>query len=316
MRVLITGGCGFIGSHTVDILIENGYDVIVIDKLLKKENLNPKAKYIKLDVTSPKLKSIMKKLSVNFLFHFASTVNIRNSFENPIKYVKNNILSTINILDACIACNIKKIIFSSSISVYGEPKYLPVDEKHPTIMPILSDDLKDKSLKVINPYTISKIASELYIQMFNEKYGIDYVILRYANVYGPRQSISSGAVIPSFISKILAKSSPIIYGDGTQTRDFIYVEDVARANLLSINWKNDIYNIGSGKEISIINLFKKIVEISNIEVQPIFLDPKNEIKRIFLSVDKAKKYGWKPKISIEEGIKQTIDYFNSKKSKI
>ncbi|MBU5678394.1 MAG: NAD-dependent epimerase/dehydratase family protein [Candidatus Aenigmatarchaeota archaeon] len=314
MKILVTGGCGFIGSHTIDLLIENGHDVIVIDKVLRKENLNPKAKYIKLDITSKKLKSIIKKESPEILLHLAASINIRNSLEKPIEFAKNNIIGTINILDSCISSDIKKIIFSSSVAVYGEPKYLPVDEKHEIIMPN-SLDSKDSSLKPINPYAISKIASEFYIQMFNQIYGIDYVILRYANVYGPRQSLSSGAVIPSFIEKLLSDQQPIIYGDGKQTRDFVYVEDVARANMLAINWKRGIYNIGSGKETSIIDILQKIKAITKKNIDAIFLEQKNEIKRIFVSIEKAKKLGWKPLIDIDEGIKRTIEYFNANKNK-
>lgn len=314
MKILVTGGCGFIGSHTTDLLIENGHDVIVIDKVIRKENLNPKAKYIKLDITSKKLKSIIKKESPEILFHFAARINVRDSFKNPLEYSKNNIMGTINVLNSCVSSNIKKIIFSSSIAVYGEPNYLPVTEEHSTIISNLMN-MKEYSSKAINPYAISKITSEFYIQMFSNIYGIDYGILRYANVYGPRQSLSSGAVIPSFIYKILSNEKPIIYGDGKQTRDFVYVEDVARANMLAINWKNGIYNIGYGKETSIIEIFQKIRDILKKDISPIFVEQKNEIKRIFVSIEKAKSFGWKPKIDIEEGIKRTVEYFKKVKLK-
>ncbi|MEM7817078.1 MAG: NAD-dependent epimerase/dehydratase family protein [Candidatus Aenigmatarchaeota archaeon] len=313
MKILVTGGCGFIGSHTIDLLIENGHEVIVIDKVLRKENLNPKAKYIKLDITSKKLKSIVKKESPEVLLHLAASINVRNSLENPLEYAKNNIIGIVNVLDSCISSNVKKIIFSSSVAVYGEPKYLPVDEKHEIIMPI--EDPKNSLISPINPYAISKITSEFYIQMFNQIYGIDYVILRYANVYGPRQSLSSGAVIPSFLQKLFSDQQPIIYGDGKQIRDFVYVEDVARANMLAINWKSGIYNIGSGKETSIIDILQKIKAITKKNVKPIFSEQKNEIKRIFVSIEKAKKLGWKPRIDIDEGIKRTIEYFKQKLNK-
>ncbi|MEM5812968.1 MAG: NAD-dependent epimerase/dehydratase family protein [Candidatus Aenigmatarchaeota archaeon] len=318
MTILITGGCGFIGSHTIDLLIENGYEVVVIDKIFRKENMNKKAKYIKLDITTKKLKSIMKKESPDILLHLAASINVRNSLENPLEYVKNNIIGTVNVLDSCISSNVKKIVFSSSVAVYGEPKYLPVDEKHEIIMPIEDPKnslSKNSLLSPTNPYAISKIASEFYIQMYNQIYGIDYVILRYANVYGPRQSLNSGAVIPSFLQKLLSDQQPIIYGDGKQTRDFVYVEDVARANMLAINWKSGIYNIGSGKETSIIDILQKIKSITKKNIDPIFVEQKNEIKRIFVSIEKAKKLGWEPRIDIDEGIKRTIEYFNANKIK-
>lgn len=312
MKVLVTGGCGFIGSHTTDLLIKEGYDVVVVDKVLKKENLNPMAKYIKLDITSKKLKEVLKKENIEIVFHLAASINVRESFENPIKYAKNNILGTLNVLDASVSSNVKKIVFSSSIAVYGEPRYLPVDEKHPIIASDLQEIFSIQANGIINPYAISKIASELYIQMFNAKYGIDYSILRYANIYGPRQSIESGAVVPSFVYNILTDKQPVIYGDGKQTRDFVYVEDVARANLLAIDWKNGVYNIGSGKETSIIEIFQKIKELTNKNIQPIFAEQKNEIRRIFVSIERSKELGWKPKVSLEEGIKKTIEYFSTK----
>jgi len=298
MKVLVTGGCGFIGSHTIDLLIKNGYDVLSIDLTLDKTKINGSAKYVKGNILSKKLFDIFKKFSPSIVFHFAAQTNLRSSIEDPKKDAKLNILGTINVLEACRKYNVKKIIYSSSAAVYGKPKYLPVDENHPT--------------KPESPYGLSKLVGEMYIQLYNKLFGLDFTILRYSNVFGPRQNNRSDAgVISVFINKILKNESPIIFGDGKQTRDFIFVEDVARANLLAINWKNDVYNISSSKEISVLDLFEKIRKILKKEIKPIFAEPKKEVKRIFLSNKKAIKMGWKQEIDFEKGLKKTIEYFES-----
>ncbi len=296
MKVLVTGGCGFIGSHTIDLLIKNGYDVLSIDLTLDKTKINGSAKYVKGNILSKKLFDIFKKFSPSIVFHFAAQTNLRSSIEDPKKDAKLNILGTINVLEACRKYNVKKIIYSSSAAVYGKPKYLPVDENHPT--------------KPESPYGLSKLVGEMYIQLYNKLFGLDFTILRYSNVFGPRQNNRSDAgVISVFINKILKNESPIIFGDGKQTRDFIFVEDVARANLLAINWKNDVYNISSSKEISVLDLFEKIRKILKKEIKPIFAEPKKEVKRIALSNKKAIKMGWKQEIDFEKGLKKTIEYF-------
>jgi len=296
MKVLVTGGCGFIGSHTIDLLIKNGYDVLSIDLTLDKTKINGSAKYVKGNILSKKLFDIFKKFSPSIVFHFAAQTNLRSSIEDPKKDAKLNILGTINVLEACRKYNVKKIIYSSSAAVYGKPKYLPIDEHHPT--------------KPESPYGLSKLAGEMYIQLYNKLFGLDFTILRYSNVFGPRQNNRSDAgVISVFINKILKNESPIIFGDGKQTRDFIFVEDVARANLLAINWKNDVYNISSSKEISVLDLFEKIRKILKKEIKPIFAEPKKEVKRIALSNKKAIKMGWKQEIDFEKGLKKTIEYF-------
>jgi len=296
MRALVTGGCGFIGSHTIDLLIKNGYEVLSVDIAPDKNRIKSSAKYIKINILSKNLSDIFKKFSPEIVFHFAANINLRSSIENPEKDAKVNILGTINVLEACRKYNVKKIIYSSSAAVYGNPKYLPVDENHLT--------------KPESPYGVSKLVGEMYIKLYNKLFGLDYAILRYSNVFGPRQNIKGDAgVIPIFIKKILKNQSPIIFGDGKQTRDFIFVEDVARANFLAINWKNDVYNISSSKEISVLDIFQKIRKILKKDIKPIFKEPKKEVKRIALSNKKALKYGWKQKIDFEVGLKKTIEYF-------
>ena len=295
MKVLVTGGCGFIGSYTIDLLIKNGYDVLSLDINIEKTRINKSAKYIKADILSKKIFDIFKKFSPSIVFHFAAQTNLRSSIEDPKRDAKLNILGTINILEACRKYNVKKIIYSSSAAVYGEPKYLPVDENHYT--------------KPESPYGLSKLVGEMYIQMYNKLFGLNYTILRYSNVFGPKQNIKDGGVISLFINKILKNERPIIFGDGKQTRDFIFVENVAKANLLAINWKNDVYNISSSKETSILDLFEKIRKNLKKDIKPIFAEPKKEVRRIVLSNKKALKMGWKEEIDFEEGLKKTIEYF-------
>lgn len=301
MKVVVTGGAGFIGSHTVDILIKNGYEVVVIDNLSrgKKDNINSNAKFIRMDIKSNGLRKVFKQEKPDFVMHLAAQIDLAKSIEDPLFDAKENILGTINLLECCKW--VKKIVYSSSIAVYGIPKYLPVDEKHPT--------------ELFSPYGLSKFVSEEYIRLYNKLYGLSYTILRYSNVYGPRQSPEGEAgVVSIFTKKLLRKESPIIFGDGRQTRDFVYVEDVANANLLALQSdKNGIYNIGSGKETEINELFRRIKDIIRVNVNPNYEKPRKEIKRICVNYENASKYlKWKPKTSLKEGLKKTIEWFSRK----
>ncbi|MEK6872351.1 MAG: NAD-dependent epimerase/dehydratase family protein, partial [Nanoarchaeota archaeon] len=217
MKILITGGAGFIGSWIVDTLLENSHEVIIIDNLStgKKENINVGATFYHADITDQKkIDDIFQKERPYLVIHAAAHALLRESIENPIQDATINILGTINILEACRKNNVQKIIYTSTGGArVGEPQYLPVDEKHP--------------IKPLSPYGISKHTAEHYVELYSKLYNIDYFIFCFGNVYGPRDFPQSKRLVPFFIDTILKKQSPKIFGDGEQTRDFIYVEDLA-----------------------------------------------------------------------------------------
>ncbi|MBA2862120.1 NAD-dependent epimerase/dehydratase family protein [Methanococcus maripaludis] len=291
MKILVTGGAGFIGSHIVDLLIENGHDVSVLDNLStgNEKNLNSSAKFIKGDILDKNL----DLTGFECVIHEAAQINVRTSVENPVFDANINVLGTINILEKIKEYGVKKIIFSSSGgAVYGEPEYLPVDEKH--------------AVNPLSPYGLSKFCAEEYIKLYARLYGIEYCILRYSNVYGSRQDpLGEAGVISIFIDKMKKGETPIIYGDGNQTRDFVNVKDVAKANLMALDWKNDIVNIGYGNETSVNELFKIIASETGFNKDPIYeKEREGEVYRIYIDYSKAKTLGWIPEFELENGIKE------------
>jgi UDP-glucose 4-epimerase len=297
--ILVTGGAGFIGSHIVDRLIENNYDVIILDNLTtgNKNNINPKAEFVNADIRDKDLDEKINFKDVEVVIHQAAQINVRSSVENPIYDGDINVLGTINILEIIRKYNINKIVFASSGgAVYGEPNYLPVDENH--------------SINPLSPYGLSKYVGEEYIKLYNRLYGIEYAILRYSNVYGERQDPKGEAgVISIFIDKMLKNENPIIFGDGNQTRDFVYVGDVAKANIMALNWKNEVVNIGTGKETSVNELFNIIKNEIGFKGNAIYDKPREgEVYRIYLDIKKAKSLGWKPEVGLKEGIKRVVNW--------
>jgi len=302
MKILITGGAGFIGSHLVDALIQERHRVIVIDNLSTglKQNLNPKVKFYKIDICSRQIKSIFKKEKPKVVFHLAAQIDVRKSIENPVLDTKINVLGGLNILECARQCGVKKIIFSSSGgAIYGKTKIIPTPE---TVNP-----------NPLSPYGLNKLIFERYLQLYSHLYGLNYSILRYANVYGPRQNAKAEAgVIAIFINKLLHNKQPVINGDGKQTRDYIYVDDVIRANLMAMKSKNNgVYNIGTGIETSVNQIFKIISQSLNKKIKPKYGPTiKGEVKRSALNWNKIKKdFGWQFRIKLEEGIGKTIDWF-------
>jgi len=297
MKILVTGGCGFIGSNVVDLLIEKGHEVVVIDNLStgKKENLNEKARLYMKDIRT-NLKDIFEEEQFDIVIHEAAQINVRDSIINPIKDAEINILGTLNLIELSKKFNVRKFIFASSGgAIYGEPEKLPCDEAH--------------KIDPLSPYGFSKYCAEWYLR----NSGLRYVILRYSNVYGPRQDPKGEAgVISIFIDNIKEGKKCFINGDGEQTRDFVFVEDVARANLLALD-KEGIFNIGTGKEISINELFEKISKIIGKGEKEHRDAVKGEVFRIALDISKAEKeLGWKPEVDINKGLKMTVEYFTKK----
>ena len=297
MKVLVTGGAGFIGSHLVDEALEEGYDVVTIDNLNngKLENLNKDAKFYKVDIVDiDNLSLVFEKEKPDYVIHLAAQISLRESLKNPIYDAEQNILGSINILECCRKFNVKKVVYASSAAVYGFPKYLPVDEKHP--------------INPFSPYGVSKHTVEHYLQYYHENFEIDYIILRYSNVYGERQDpLGEAGVIAIFIDKLKKGERPIIFGDGEQTRDFIYANDVVEANLLALEkeTENKVFNISTNIETSVNELFKKIKEIMNSDINPTYEKPIKEVRNIRLDNSLAEKeLNWKPKVELNEGLKK------------
>jgi len=305
VRVLVTGGAGFIGSNIIDALISAGHEIAIIDNLStgKEENINPEASFFHIDITDfEALEGIFQNFKPEIVFHVAAQIDLRKSIEEPSFDAEVNVVGSVNLFSLCVQDGVKRIIFSSTGgALYGEREKIPANE--------------NSSIEPLSPYGVSKYCTEQYLNYFKRLYGIERVILRYGNVYGPRQDpFGEAGVIAIFTNKILNGETLTVYGDGNQTRDYIFIEDVVRANLLSIEGKEGIYNIGTNVETSvnhIIELFSKILEK---DIKPIYTQPrKGEVYRISLNTEKAKmELGFEVKFTFEEGLRKTIQWYKMK----
>ena len=301
LEILVTGGAGFIGSHVVDKLINNNKKVIVVDNLSKgrKENINSEAIFYNLDICDlEKLKDVFKQHNIKYVFHLAAQTNAMASNCEPVMDCNSNVLGTVNILELCKQFDIEKIIFSSTAAVYGEPITNGIDEEHIT------------SPKCF--YGVSKLSGEKYFELFYDLFGLNYTIMRYSNVYGPRQTaMGEGGVVAVFLDNLLNNQNPVIYGDCFQTRDFIYVEDIVEANIQAMN-SNFVgtVNISTGTECTINDLYLKMSDMLNKKIPPIYKEMrKGDILRSYLLNSKAKKQlGWEDKYSLETGLQNLIDH--------
>ncbi len=301
-KILVSGGAGFIASHLTDKLIEKGHQVVVIDNLStgKKENLNPKAKFYEADICNSEIAQIFQEEKPEIVFHFAAQIDVRESVKDPIQDAKVNILGSLNLLQNCQKNGVKKFIFASSGgAIYGDTDVIPTPETH--------------SENPESPYGICKLTVEKYLHFFKETFGLNYTALRLANIYGPRQNSKGEAgVIAVFCDQMLKNEEVVINGDGEQTRDFVFVDDVVNAALLSIEQeKSDIYNIGTGIETNINEIFRKIKELTNSDCEEIHVPAKQgEQKRSCLDNSKAKQeLNWDPEYNLEEGLEKTVNWF-------
>ena len=301
-KVLVTGGAGFIASHIVDRYISEGYDVAVIDDLSsgRIENLNPKASFHKIDIRDKGISAVFEKEKPDIVNHHAAQMDVRRSVADPAFDAEVNILGMLNLLENSIKFGAKKFIFASSGgAVYGEQVTFPATESHPT--------------NPLSPYGISKLAGEKYLFYYKETYRLDYVALRYANVYGPRQNPHGEAgVVAIFTTRLLKREQPVINGDGKQTRDYVYVKDVVEAN-----WQATVrnfcgpVNIGTGIETDVNELFSELVKLTESKAEEVHGPAKaGEQRRSVIDNRKAgDALGWKPKVSLEEGLKETVQFF-------
>lgn len=306
MKILVTGGAGFIGSNIVDELIERKHKVVIVDNLATGniKNINRKAKFYKVSVCDKKkIDDIFKKEKIDIVIHHAAQLDVRKSVEDPCFDADVNIKGALNILEACKNTKVKKIIFASSGgTIYGECGTKAPDE--------------NSFANPLSPYGVAKLSVEHYIKAYSALYGLKYTILRYANVYGPRQDVNGEAgVVAIFIGKMTANKDVFVFGNGKQLRDYVYVKDVVSANIKSLTkGNNEIINIGTQKTFSVNQLVKELSAITNYKNKPVFKPKRNgELFKSFLNISKAKKVlNWEPKVSIKNGLKNTVEYFINK----
>ncbi|MBK15117.1 MAG: UDP-glucose 4-epimerase [Chloroflexi bacterium] len=303
MKIIITGGAGFIGSSIVDRLIINGNQVLVLDNLSsgKLENINTSAEFVNIDLCDPSLKNVFFDFRPDAVIHCAAQVSVMDSQLDPVFDAKNNILSGLNLLKISIESNVNQILYlGTGGALYGEPEYLPCDESHP--------------IRPISPYGLSKWTLEKYIDLIVPD-TILKKVLRLGNVYGPRQDHKGASgVVAIFLSKMLLGEKVEIYGDGNQIRDFVFISDILDAIELSL--KSDVSftaNIGSAIGVSVNEIFEILSKETLYKNKPVFQTKSSgDIDRIILSNNKAKSdLNWSPKISMEEGLKKTSEWFKN-----
>jgi nucleoside-diphosphate-sugar epimerase len=315
-NILVTGGAGFIGSHIVDKLMEEGFDVTVIDNLEtgRLENIahheNKKDfHFVRGDIRDFDLvKETMR--DIDAVFHEAALASVTRSVKDPILTNEINVGGTLNLLKASSDLGVKRFVFASSAAIYGDAK-----------SPLKKEDIVPNPT---SPYGVSKLAAENYVRVFYKAYGLETVCLRFFNVYGPRQNVdihgSYGGAISIFLNRILKGLPPIIYGDGKQTRDFVYVEDVVEANILALKKKNargEVFNIATGKKISVNQVAEALKDIMNRkDLKTIYADPRpTDIRHGYADIGKAKKIlGYNSKFSTKEGLTELVNWYIQRKS--
>ncbi len=306
MRILITGGAGFIGSHVVDALVAaNAHDLAVVDDLSsgKRERVGSSVRFHHADIrNADEVRLVMDRERPEVLMHLAAQMDVRKSVAEPAFDAEVNIGGFLNLIEAGRQKGLKRVIFASTGgAIYGEQEQFPCDELH--------------RCRPLSPYGVSKLAAEAYLFVYKMQYGIDYAALRYSNVYGPRQDAHGEAgVVAIFCGRMIDNRSCTIYGDGEQTRDYIYVGDVVRANLAALNaGSSGAFNIGTGLETSVNQLFRSLAGIAGSDIAPTFAAkrPGEQQRSVISPARAASELGWRPEVTLEEGLKRTFESFKT-----
>ena len=303
MKILVTGGAGFIGSHIVDAYIQLGHTVTVIDNLSTgyKKNVNPKAMFVQEDIRdADAVRALFSREKFDAVNHHAAQMDVRRSVADPVFDASVNLLGVLTLLEECIKGGVSKVVFASSGgAIYGEQDYFPADERHPT--------------RPISPYGVAKLSTEQYLFYYKAVHGLDFVSLRYGNIYGPRQNPEGEAgVVAIFTSRMLAGSPVVINGDGRQTRDYVFVGDIVRANVLALEYKrSNTFNVGTGIESDVNTLFRIIKRETGSSCEENHGPAKKgEQMRSVLDHGKiASELDWKPTVTLEAGLARTVEYF-------
>jgi UDP-glucose 4-epimerase len=305
VKILVTGGAGFIGSHVTDAFVAAGHDVIVVDDLStgKQQNLNPKSRFHRLDICDPKAADLIRDERPAVLCLHAAQMDVRRSVADPLFDARVNILGTINLLEAARKANVRRILFvSSGGAAYGEQETFPAPETHPT--------------NPVSPYGVSKRSGELYAFFYQAEYQIPYVALRYANVYGPRQDPHGEAGVVAIFSQKMLRGEPVtVNGDGKQTRDYVYVGDVVRANLLALeSTATGPLNVGTGVETDVNELARLLLAASGSRSEVRHGPAKQgEQRRSVIDARRAADVlGWRPEVSLADGLRRTVDWFRAR----
>ena len=305
MKCLVTGGAGFIGSHIVDTLLEAGHEVVVVDDLStgKRVNLNPRARFYQLDIRSPELPAVFASEKPDIVSHQAAQMDVRRAVREPAFDASVNVIGALNVLESARHSGVKKILFASTGgAVYGEPQQVPVAETHP--------------IAPMSPYGLSKFTFEQYLGLYRRLYGMAYVALRYPNVYGPRQDPHGEAgVVAIFTRQMLAGEQPTIFGDGSKSRDYVHVSDVAAATrlLVAAGDEGSVFNLGFGLEVSDRMIFDAVRDALGLTIEPRFgaVRP-GEVSRIALDTTRIRAaHGWQPTLDYKQGIARTVEWYKA-----
>jgi UDP-glucose 4-epimerase len=303
VRALVTGGAGFIGSHITDALIDAGHTVVVVDDLSRgrREQVNPGATFVELDITSPDIAAAFAEARPDVVFHAAAQIDVRESVRDPLHDADVNVVGTVNVLRAAVDAGARRVVFASSGgAIYGDTDVVPTPEDHPCLPE--------------SPYGTAKLCAEAYGGTFSRQAGLEFVALRYANVYGPRQDPHGEAgVVAIFATRLVHGAPVVINGDGTQTRDYVHVLDVVRANLAAIDGPAGVYNIGTGVETDVNTLYQMLAAASGVTARAEHGPAKpGEQRRSSLDTAEAhERLGWSATIAFDEGVRSTVDYFRT-----
>ena len=307
-RILVTGGAGFIGSHVCDALVEAGHDVTVVDDLSSgcEDFLNPKASFYEMDIRAAQLAEVFEERRPEFVYHLAAQIDVRRSVEDPLYDADVNVRGSLNLLELCVAHNVKKFIFASTGgAIYGSPEKLPAPEACPALPE--------------SHYGVSKYCVEQYIGLYGRLHKLPHTILRFPNVYGPRQNPHGEAGVCSILAGLMLDgTAPVLYGQGEPLRDYVYVGDIARGCLLALKkGDRDILNLGSGKGTSVKDLFTILQKLTKFEGKPALKDLRaGEVQKIYITGARAAEVlGWKPEVPLKEGLERTVAFIVEQREK-